>query len=327
MSFLTKICQKIPSFSGIRRLDNGYQHSIVTPHHDDRFDKTRVSVKAPQKSVRFQLDEPKRPEQKASDSLKRIEHDITSVVDLESTFERLKSRILSLPTARGDLAFIINQCDLLIALKPRSAAVLTIRSIAFRMQGDPLACVADCNAILQVEPDNKYALLHRATAICDKKIFFDADKTSIARYVADGKKKAEENPDERYSILVKSLLLGWGNESDALVRSLANIVDLAPDDIVAATALMAVYLARRSYGERCDENQKMIAIAKQVIAMDPKNGLAAGVLWRVNGEKRYLNYPISRFGFSEAFADFPIFLQDKDLTSYVRGLYLEPVST
>jgi tetratricopeptide (TPR) repeat protein len=235
-------------------------------------------------------------------------------------FEKLKGRVLASLARNVADAKLIQRCTDLLKQAPNDVATLTLRAIAYRLAGNLEACVRDCNAILQSDPDNRFALFHRASAHTCASLL-PSEVGSFVEHLLAAQKHAKTLEDDRFGLFIQVLLIAadTGATDDFLPR-LADLVKSNPEDRLALMMLIAVYLVRIEWHDPQEEVDKTIRLAKKLIAMDPHNALAAQVLLGIDGEQKYASYPRPPTVTTRIFTHYPLIEQDETLPAYVAAL-------
>lgn len=240
---------------------------------------------------------------------------------------RLKFADIKSDVARGLQSGMISteiaaQLSELLSARPNSTQLLTLRAIAYRLNGQVKECVDDCNQILILDPTNKFALLHRLSAVSSERFEPYANYLNHAKYLIKAQREAALTPNDRLSLFTMTIFLENIPGSINIAKQLQHDYIKNPKDTYLGTVLMSAYLSRRIY-RICDEDRNKIREATNILLThDPKNTLAHEVLYQYFKQLKPRYAEDIPPNYVRIFADFPLVQQDDTLDGHVRELEL-----
>ena len=236
-------------------------------------------------------------------------------------FDELKKMVLESLVLNLAEPQIIDRCSELLRHTKNDPSVLTLRAVAYRLLGNPKACVEDCNSILESDPNNRFALLHRASAHACCNLTSGSEMDTYAKDVTAAINFSKRVPNDRFALFTQLLLMGTQKESTSrLINLLSKILEENPEDRLTSLNLIAVYLVWIRFCGSQKEISETIRLAKKIMETDPHNALAAQVLLGFNGEEKYRRYPVPPMPPNSLFTSYPLLEQDMDLPEHLQSL-------
>ena len=185
---------------------------------------------------------------------------------------------------------------------------LILLALAQRLHGDSRACVEACDKVLAIDPENRFAVLHRTAALHDHRSnavfseFFQAD--------AKTRNWAAKHPDDSFAAIVASIFPVSPRGYGAAEQRLQHILLKEPENVCILTTLMAVYAQWNHLRPCVEREQASLTCAQRVLQLNPRD-IAARLLLHYDREGFPRQFP-SRYCVAEPrfVLDYPLKLQD-----------------
>jgi hypothetical protein len=236
-------------------------------------------------------------------------------------FEQVKQAVVEGLVSDTIKADVISQCSKLLEHSPKNIPVLTLRAIAQRLNGSLRACVADWNSVLDLKPDDRFAMLHRASAHASYTRSTHNEIIQLVKHVSEAQRYADHLVDDRFALFTRLISIDSNLEkSRHMEHELREFINKNPNDHLASVSLLGLLAMRLRLTATQDEIDESILLAKSIIKVEPNHAIAGHILWQLDNNADYKGYFLTTLSGSEIFKTYPIRIQDTALIDYVKNL-------
>lgn len=238
-----------------------------------------VDCSNPRRSISHPLQSPSRdthtsPTTKSSTS--SISGTILSAVDASKMMAVCKEDLYNVIFNGREVNDIFPKLDLLVENPCTHFEALILRALAFRAAGKMIKFVADCDTILAIDPNCRFAILHKAAVLSAPNIFFDYKDEKNAANLA--KEWADSHPADRFAAMVSSMFPVYHVDYRVATERLQKILDNNSQDIHVLTLLMAVCNKYDMIWRDAEYRSKAVKCAHSILKIDNKHQFALAMV-------------------------------------------------
>jgi hypothetical protein len=245
---------------------------------------------------------------------------VPPVVDDHQCFETVKNDVIIGFRKNFVSTKTISALTEILSRHPQNLELLILRAVSCRIAGNSDQCVVDCGEILRIDPENRFALLHRVSAAYALSSFFNMNVGLLAKIYREARTIALTLGDDRMSLFVLSIDGAMRPESEWLTDKLLDLLSEKPDDSQLALVLLALLLSRRFWKVSLKEEDRLILAAQCVLKNLPTNRIAHEVLNLFEGKPLPACMGRERADYNHIFTDYRLADQDHQLEHFLKNL-------
>lgn len=194
---------------------------------------------------------------------------IMSPVEYTEAVKTNRNRIRQAIDEGGTVDEITTSLNQVISESAWPFEALILRAITHRISGNLRGCIDDCDQILLLDSNNRFAILHQAAALHSNISLYSLSKLQKVNQRAIS--YSSDHPEDRFATLVACLSLNFQSQHSKAEQLLKNLVQVKPDDVCALSLLMATYNEWSVSVSRINRLDEAIACALKILECNPQN--------------------------------------------------------